>query len=470
MKLDELHFLSAAELRRLIRQKEVSPVEIVDAHLKRVETLEPKLNSFITVAGEKARDAARTAENELAQGIDRGPLHGVPLGLKDVYDTKGLRTTHGCQVFDDHVPKEDSTTAERLHEAGTILLGKLNLHTLEFGPTGQNEFYGDMHNPWDVARHTGGSSGGSGAAVASGQCTIAMGTDSGGSVRIPASLCGIVGLKTTYGLLSRHGLMGLSPTMDHHGPMARTVEDCATMLGVIAGHDPKDPWSSRRPVPDYNKALTGDVRNIRIGLVKEYFESPLDPEVDQAVRKALQVFESLGATVEEVSWPMFHYSLAISSAILLADVAGSLGGLVSEHGPKIENRVRARVESGYFVPVTKYLKAQRGRSLLNRQCYDLLDQVDILAGPTVPVAAPRIGEDEVQVGETRLSTGSSLLHYSRAHNLTGLPAISVPCGFTTTGLPIGMQLVGRAYDEETVLRVAHAYEQATPWHEKRPPV
>jgi aspartyl-tRNA(Asn)/glutamyl-tRNA(Gln) amidotransferase subunit A len=470
LKSEQICFLSAAELGRLIRQKEVSPVEIVDAHLQRIEALEPKLNAFITITGDKARDAARTAEKELEQGIDRGPLHGIPLGLKDAYDTQGLRTTYGCQVFDSHVPEEDSTTARRLREAGTVLLGKLNLHTLEFGPTGQNEFYGDMHNPWDVARYSGGSSGGSGAAVASGQCTIAMGSDTGGSIRIPASLCGIVGLKTTYGLLSHHGLMGLSPTMDHHGPMARTVEDCAMMLGVLAGHDPKDPWSSKRPVPDYTKALTGDIRNIRIGVVKEYFESPVDPEVSRAVREALQVFENLGAAVVEVSWPMFHYSHAISTAILLADTAGSLGGLVSRHGPKIENLVRARIESGYFVPVTKYLKAQHGRSLLNRQSYDLLEQVDILAGPTVPVAAPRIGEDKVQVGDTRLSTVPTLLQYTRAHNLTGLPAISVPCGFTATGLPIGMQLVGRAYDEETVLRVAHAYEQATPWHKKRPPV
>ena len=470
MTIENICFMDAAELGGLIRRKEVSPVEIVDAHLQRIAALEPKLNSFITITGEKARDAARTVEKELAQGIDRGPLHGIPLGLKDAYDTQGLRTTYGCAAFDNHVPDEDSTTTKRLREAGTVLLGKLNLHTLEFGPTGQNEFYGDMHNPWDVDRYTGGSSGGSGAAVASGQCTIAMGSDSGGSVRIPASLCGIVGLKTTYGLLSRHGLMGLSPTMDHHGPMTRTVEDCATMLGVLAGHDPKDPWSSKRPVPDYTKALTGDVKNIRIGVVKEYFESPVDPEVNQAVHKALQVFEDMGATVVEVSWPMFHYSHTISTAILLADTAGSLGGLVSRHGPKIENLVRARVESGSFVPIAKYLKAQHGRSLLNRQSYDLLEQVDILAGPTVPVAAPRIGEEKVQVGDTQLSTVPALLQYTRAHNLTGLPAISIPCGMTTTGLPIGMQLSGRAYDEQTVLRVAHAYEQATPWHEKRPPV
>ena len=398
-------------------------------------------------------------------------MHGVPLGLKDAYDTRGLRTTYGCQVYDDQVPDDDSTTAVRLREAGAVLIGKLNLHTLEFGPTGRNEFYGDMHNPWDVDRYAGGSSGGSGSAVSAGQVTVAMGSDSGGSVRIPASLCGIVGLKTTYGLLSGHGLMGLSPTMDHHGPMTRTVEDNAMVLKSIAGYDPKDTWSATRPVPDYSAALTGDIKGLRVGVVREQFGAPMDPEVKELVQTATQVFEELGATVVEVSWPMFNYSAAISTAILLADTANALGDLVRNHGPKIEDLVRSRVESGAFVPVASYLKAQHARSLHNRQCYDLLDRrVDVLVGPTVPVAAPPIGDDEVQVGDTTLPTVLALLQYTRAHNLTGLPAISVPCGLTNDNLPVGLQIVGRAYDEETVYRAAHAYEQATTWHERRPPV
>ena len=251
---EELCFLSAAELGGLIQQKKISPVEVVETHLQRIEALEPKLNSFITLLPDEARAAARRAEEEVQQGTYRGPLHGIPLGLKDAYHTKGIRTTFGSQVFDSYKPKEDSTTVVKLSEAGAITLGKLNLHTLEFGPTGENDYYGDMHNPWDVTRHTGGSSGGSGSAVAAGGCTIATGSDSGGSIRMPAGLCGIVGLKTTFGRLSRHGLMGLSPTMDHHGPMTRTVPDCALMLQIMAGHDPKDLRSAKVSIPDYTKA------------------------------------------------------------------------------------------------------------------------------------------------------------------------------------------------------------------------
>ena len=468
MAVTEACFMSASELGHLIRQREISVVEVTEAHLQRIEELEPRLNSFITITADEARSAALELESEAAEGRYRGPLHGIPLGLKDAYDTKGIRTTYGSQVFDNHVPDEDSTTVVRLREAGAILLGKLNLHTLEFGPTGENDFYGDMHNPWDITRYTGGSSGGSGSAVASGECTIATGSDSGGSIRIPAALCGIVGLKTTFGLLTRHGLMGLSPTMDHHGPMARTVKDCALMLGATAGHDPKAPRSTRRPIPDYAGSLTGDVKGVRIGLVKEFFDAPIDPEVRDAVELALKVLESHGATVVEVSWPMFRYSAAISTAILLADTAESLGDLVLEHGPMVGNPTRARVESGFFIPVVKYLKAQRARAELNRQSYGLLEEVDILAGPTVPVVAPKIGEKEVQVGKTRMPTAAALLQYTRAHNLNGLPAISVPCGFNNIGLPIGLQLAGRPFGETTVLRVAHAYEQATSWHKDHP--
>lgn len=470
MDIQEICSFSAAKLGSLIRQRKLSPVEVVEAHLRRIDQLEPKLNSFITLLADEAMAAARRSEEEIQQGNYRGPLHGIPLGLKDAYDTKGIRTTYGSQIFDTHIPQEDSTTVERLREAGAICMGKLNLHTLEFGGTGENEYYGDMHNPWDITRYAGGSSGGSASAVASGECAIATGSDSGGSVRIPASLSGIVGFKTTFGLLSRHGLIALSPTLDHHGPMTRTVEDCATMLGIIAGYDPKDPRSAKRPVPDYTKALTGDVKNVRIGLVKEFLEMPVDPEVRNIVQKALKVLEGLGATVVEVSWPLFTYCWAVSTAILAADAACSLRDLALQHGPMIDKSVRARIESGFFIPVTRYLQAQRARALFNRQSYDLLKQVDILAGPTVPVTAPTIGEKEVQVGDTRMPTGAALVQYTRAFNLNGLPTISVPCGFSNAGLPIGLQLAGRAFEDAVVLRVAHAYEQATPWHKKRPPV
>ena len=470
MDAKEICFLSASELSNLIRQGDLSPVEVIDAHLKRIEELEPTLNSFITVLAEEARAAAVKLEREVRLGEYRGPLHGIPLGLKDVYDTKGVRTTMGCEPYADRIPKEDSTTVERLREAGAVSLGKLNLHTLEFGPLGENDYYGDMHNPWDTTRNTGGSSGGSASAVASGECTVAMGTDSGGSVRVPASLCGIVGLKTTHGLLSRHGLMELSPTMDHHGPMTRTVADCAMVLSAIVGADDRDPWMVRRPALDYATALTGEVKGLVVGLVKEFFELPIDPEIRDAVHKSMDVLDGLGAIVEEVSWPMYLQATAASTAVLIADTASSLRDLVMGHGAKIDPSVRSRIESGMFIPVDKYIRAKQASTLINKESYDLLNRVDILAGPTVAITAPKIDEEMVQVGDTRMRKANAVLQYTRVYNLNGLPTISVPCGFSESGLPIGLQLAGRAFDEATVLRVAHAYEQATPWNKRRPPV
>ena len=466
----ELCFMSASELAPLIRQGDLSPVEVVDAHLERIEELEPTLNSFITVLSEEARAAAVELEREAGRGEYRGPLHGVPLGIKDVYDTRGVRTTFGCEYYADRIPQADSTTVERLREAGAVSMGKLNLHTLEFGPLGENGYFGDMHNPWDATRHTGGSSGGSASAVASGECTVAMGTDSGGSIRVPASLCGIVGLKTTYGLLSRHGLMELSPAMDHHGPMTRTVADCAMVLSAIVGADDRDPWMARRPVEDYAEALTGEVKGLRIGLVKEFFELPIDPEVRDAVHKSMDVLDELGAIVEDVSWPMYLEATAASTAVLVADTASSLRDLVMEHGDKVDSPVRSRIESGMFIPVTKYIRAKQASTLINKESYDLLSGVDILAGPTAPITAPEIAQQMVDVGGTEMPKGAAVLQYTRVYNLNGLPTISVPCGFSEAGLPIGLQLAGRAFDEATVLQVAHAYEQATSWHKRRPPV
>lgn len=470
MDITEICFLTAAELSTLINHGDLSPLEVVDAHLRRIDELEPTLNSFITVLSQEARVTAGVLEEEAARGYYRGPLHGIPLGLKDVYDTKGIRTTFGCEYYADRVPKQDSTTVERLREAGAVSLGKLNLHTLEFGPLGENKYYGDMHNPWDITRHTGGSSGGSASAVASGECTVAMGTDSGGSIRVPASLCGIVGLKTTFGLLSRHGLMELSPNMDHHGPMARSVADCAMVLGAIVGKDDRDPWMARYQEQDYMGALTGDVEGVRIGLVKEFFELPVDSEVRDAVYKSMDVLDSLGAIVREVSWPMYLHATAASTAILLADTSASLQELAMEHGDKIDLSVRNKIESGMFIPVTKYIRAKQASAMINKESYDLLTEVDILAGPTVPTTAPKIDDDVVQVGDTKMPKAAAVLQYTRVYNLNGLPTISVPCGFSESGLPIGLQLAGRAFDEVTVLKVAHAYEQATSWHQRRPPL
>ncbi len=470
MNNSELCFLSAWELSKLIKGRKVSLVEVVEAHLERIKATEPALNSFITLLPDRARKAALQAEEEVRADRYRGPLHGVPLGLKDLYYTRGVRTTSGSKVFHDFLPDYDCTIAARFAQAGAILLGKLNLHQLAYGPTGENPDYGHMHNPWDPQRIAGGSSGGSGSAAAAGQCTITMGSDTGGSIRIPAALCGIVGLKPTYGLLSRHGLTPLAWSLDHPGPMVRTVEDCALVLNALAGHDPKDPASARVPVPDYTQALVPDVRGLHIGVPKEYFEVPLDSEVEGAVRKAIATLGEMGAEVREVSWPMFHQAPAISSAIMFSEASACHAGLVRQHGERLYPQVRLRLESGLFISASDYIKAQRARALFIRQTLELLEQVDLLAGPQMAITAPRLLEREVQVRGRRVQVIPILTQYTRPFNITGFPAISVPCGFSSQGLPIGLQLAGRPFGEPTVLRAAYAYQQATQWHQRRPPI
>ena len=466
----ELCYASAGQLAPLIQNREVSPVEVIDAHLERIGATEGVLNSFITLLAEEAKASARRAEAEIQRGNYRGPLHGIPVGLKDLYNTAGVRTTSGSRIFDNYLPDRDCTVAARFHQAGAILLGKLNMHPFAYGPTGENADYGHMHNPWNPELITGGSSGGSGSAPAAGQCTIAMGSDTGGSVRIPAALCGIVGLKPTYGLVSRSGLTPLSWSMDHPGPMVRTVEDAALVMNTVAGYDPEDPGSAKVEVPDYTAALTGDIKGLRIGVPREYFTAPLDPGVGQAVREAVGLLEELGATVSEVDFPMFEYAQAVSGTVLMSEASACHRDLLKRDADKIYPPVRLRLEAGLFVSAADYLKAQQGRSEFNRAVRRLFETVDLLAGPTEPVTAPQILAQEVQAGEVSIGTTAALTQYTRLYNITGSPAISVPCGFSQDGLPIGLQLAGRAFDEATVLRAAHAYEQATDWHRRRPPI
>ena len=344
------------------------------------------------------------------------------------------------------------------------------MHQFAYGPTGENPDYGHMHNPWDPERITGGSSGGSGSATAAGQCTITMGSDTGGSVRIPAALCGIVGHKPTYGLVSRHGLTPLSWCMDHPGPMVRTVEDAALTMNVIAGYDPNDVASTRREVPDYTKSLTGEVRGLRIGVVKEFFEAPLDPQVGEAVKHAIDLLEELGAAVSQVSFPMYRHSQAISGTILMAEAAAYHRELLAQDGDRLYPPVRLRLEAGLFISAADYLRAQQARSEFDREARQLLREVDLLAGPTEPVTAPQLLATQLEIGEESVGTTAALTQYTRPYNITGFPAISVPCGFSDEGLPIGLQLAGRPFEDQTVLRAAYAYEQATDWRRRRPPI
>ena len=466
----EICYMGAGDLSKLVQSKEISPVEIIEAHLTRIDATEPVLNSFITLLADQARKSARQAEKDIQAGRYKGPLHGIPVALKDLYNTGGVRTTSGSRIFDTFIPTEDCTVAAKFHQAGAILLGKLNMHQFAYGPTGENPDYGHMHNPWNPDMVTGGSSGGSGSAASAGQCTITTGSDTGGSIRIPAALCGIVGLKPTYGLVSRYGLSALSWSLDHPGPMTRTVEDTAITMNVIAGHDPKDVASAKVDIPDYTSALTGDVKGLRIGIVKEYFAAPLDPQVRKAVMDAISLLESMGAEIKEVSYPMFNQSQAISSTVLMAEATAYHRDLLEKDGHQLYEPVRQRLEAGLFISAAEYLRAQQARSIFDQQGRRLLDEVDLLAGPTEPVTAPEILASKVMAGEQEVGVVGALTQYTRPYNINGFPAISVPCGFSDDGMPIGLQLAGRPFDELTVLRAAHAYEQANEWHTRRPPI
>ena len=466
----EICYMSAGDLSKLVQNKEISPVEIIEAHLTRIDATEPVLNSFITLLADEARGAALQAEKDIQAGRYKGPLHGIPVALKDLYNTGGVRTTSGSRIFDNFIPTEDCTVAAKFQQAGAILVGKLNMHPFAYGPTGENLDYGHMHNPWNPDMVTGGSSGGSGSAAAAGQCTITTGSDTGGSIRIPAALCGIVGLKPTYGLVSRHGLTPLSWSLDHPGPMTRTVEDAAITMNVIAGHDPKDVASAKVDIPDYTSALSGDIKGLRIGIVKEYFETPLDPQVRKAVMDAIGLLESMGAEVKEVSYPMFNQSQAISSTVLMSEATAYHRDLLEKDGHQIYEPVRQRLEAGLFISAAEYLRAQQARTIFDNQGRSLLDDVDLLAGPTEPVTAPRIMASKVMAGEQEVGVVGALTQYTRPYNINGFPAISVPCGFSDENMPIGLQLAGKPFDELTVLRAAHAYEQTTDWHTRRPPV
>ena len=468
--MSELHWRSMAELGHMVATKEVSPVEVVRAHLDRVAALDAKLKSFITVCGDQALEAARAAEAELVAGRSAGPLHGVPYGPKDLYNTKGVRTTGGSKILADFVPAEDATVVSRLRAAGLIVLGKLNMHEFAYGPEGLNAHYGDARNPWDATAHrvAGGSSSGSGVAVAAGLCPGALGSDTGGSIRIPASLCGISGIKPTYGRVSRAGVLPLAWSMDHAGPMARTVRDLALMLGAMAGYDAADPTTSVLPVPDYTAALTGEVKGLRVGLLRAHFNDVAAPEVRAAVDAAAKRLEQAGAVVDEVNLAEVVHVAAASFAIVATEALAYHAEWMRTRSADYQPDVRDRLKMGALVSGVQYVRAQQVRQLVRREVDAALARRDVLLAPATPIPAPVLGEKATQLGDGTSDVRSALIRFTRPFNLSGHPACSVPCGFTAAGLPIGMQLVGRPFDEATVLRAGDAYQRLTDWHARRP--
>ncbi len=455
MQPSELSLTAAADA---LRERRLSPVELVDSVLDRIARVEPHLAAYVTVTAERARNAARAAEREAAAGRFRGPLHGIPMALKDLIDVAGMATTASSRVRADHRATVDSTVAARLSAAGAVLVGKTETHEFAYGLTTPQ-----TRNAWDHDRVAGGSSGGSAVAVAAGAAVFALGTDTGGSVRVPAALNGVVGLKPTYGLVPRHGVTSLSWSLDHVGTLTRTVEDAALVLSAVAGYDPRDQASLPAATADYRPGGAGDLTGLRVGVPGNYYFDRVHPEVESAVRRAVDRLQALGARLVEVEIPMTRYIQAAHWGLMVPEATAyherTLRTVPDLYAPD----VRVLLEAGELLSAGDYLRAQRARTLMRQEWARMLDEVDVIAAPAVPVTAVPAGESSVTWSDgTEESVSDAYVRLSSPANITGVPALSVPVGHDRAGLPIGMQLLGRPLSEALLLRVGHAYERSGP--------
>jgi aspartyl-tRNA(Asn)/glutamyl-tRNA(Gln) amidotransferase subunit A len=449
-----------SELSRRFRKKEVSPVEITKECVGRIERLNPRLNAFITVMAESALGEARAAEKEISGGHWRGPLHGIPVALKDLIDTAGIRTTSASALHKDRVPREDAEVVRKLREAGAIIVGKNNLHEFAYGGSSLISHFGDVYNPWDVKRIAGGSSGGSAASVPAGMACAAIGTDTAGSIREPAALCGCVGIKPTYGRVSSRGVTPLSASLDHVGPLAACVEDAAIVMQAIAGYDPADITSAEVPVTDYVSVLKEGATGLRVGVPRAYFFDDLDPEVASALEHALTGIVTLGARIKEV-----RLEVTTDRTLQAAESYAYHAEDVARHPELYQAETVQRIRAGEKVTAAEYIQKRRELEVARRNIRDVFAEVDLLVTPTTPLAAPTVAELRADAEALRPAE-LKLLRNTRPFNVWGLPAISVPCGFTQGGLPIGLQIAGPHRREDLVLRLAYAYEQATAWHKR----
>ena len=468
---NNLCYLSATDLGEKIAAGEISSVDATEAYLDRIAQLDGNYASYITVTAERAREDARRADAEIAAGNRRGPLHGVPVAVKDQFDTAGIATTNGSTILAENVPDADATVMARLEAAGTVLLGKLNMSEYASGDAFRHP-YGRPRNPWDTRRNPGTSSSGSGAATAAFLCATSLGEDTGGSIRGPAAFCGLVGIRPTFGRVSRHGVFGASWSMDTVGPISRTVTDCAHTLAAIAGHDPHDPQTWDAPVPAYAAALDGNIAGLKLGIVTERVHTDAnDPEVRDAVIAATEVLGGLGAEVRELSLPLIVNSSEISYAIISSDAAMLNWDIIStERLRELDHNNQVRLLMGSVIPAKAYQKAMRLRDALRSQIIAALDDVDALIMPASSVPATPIPESAGLGTKADVIAGfKGRRGFTAPFNLANLPALSINCGFTASGLPIGLQIAGRAFDETTLFRLAYAYEQATDWGERRPP-
>jgi aspartyl-tRNA(Asn)/glutamyl-tRNA(Gln) amidotransferase subunit A len=483
--------LTIAAAAERLRRGELSAVELTRAALDRIAATDDAVHAFLTVTADEALAAARAADAALRAGTAAGPLAGIPIAVKDVIATAGVRTTAASKILEGFVPPYDATVTRRLKDAGAVLVGKVNCDEFAMGSSNENSAYGPTRNPWDLERVPGGSSGGSAACVAAGQALAALGTDTGGSIRLPASYTGIVGMKPTYGRVSRFGVIAYASSLDQVGPLTRDVTDCALVLSVLAGHDPRDSTSVDRPVGDYARAVAGGVagaRGLRIALPREYFVEGMQPEIERAVRAAAAIFRDAGAAVRDASLPHTEHGVACYYIVATAEASSNLarydgiryglrapteGSLLDLYrqtreagfGPEVKRRIMLGtyvLSSGYYDAY--YLKAQKVRTLIRRDFDDVFASADVILTPVAPTTAFRIGEKTADPLQMYLSDVFMI-----AVNLAGLPSIVVPCGVDDAGMPIGMQIVGPPFGEEAVLRAARAFEAATRWHELRPP-
>ncbi len=461
--------MNILEAAQALRARQVSSAELTEAAIQRIRQLNPKLNAFITVTEDHARQQAKAADEALARGIDHGPLHGIPVAVKDMFSTKGIRTTCGSALFANHIPDLDAAVVEKLATAGAVFLGKTGMHELAYGITSNNPHFGAVRNPWDVERIPGGSSGGSGAAVAAGMVFMAMGSDTGGSIRIPASFCGTVGLKPTSGRVSRYGTMPLDFSLDHMGPLARTVRDAALTLEAIAGFDKRDDTSSRVPPSKYVPGAAPSIRGLRIGLAENFYMERLDPDAGAAVARMAEMAEKLGARVTQVRVPDILALNTAGRVILLVEASALLERHMNQRD-KFGPDVLALLDQGRLLPATDYVNAQRLRRVMQREFNQLWSEIDCLFTPTTPMAAPRIGENTVPLGDATDDVRLAATRLVRGINVLGLPALSIPCGLDRRGLPLGLQIIGKAFDEAGVLRVGAALEDATDHHRLSPPL
>ena len=465
----DLATLTLKQASDLIARSDVSPVELTNACLARIDRYDRQINAFITVTREQALAVARDMEAELRRGARRGPLHGIPIALKDNIDTAGIPTTAASGVFEDRVPTEDADVVARLQKAGAVMLGKLNLHEFALGGTSAVTYFGPVHNPWSLDRVAGGSSGGSAAAIAADMCFGALGTDTGGSIRIPASLCGIVGLKPTYGRVSNRGVIPMAWTLDHVGPMCKTVEDASLMLTAIAGYDPLDPVSVDTPVAEYGRAIGAQTSKLRVGVVRTPFFDNVDPEVAKAIETAIEVVRKLTAGVTDVQVPPAGNVAAVWNPEIYAYHLP----WITKTPELYQGATRNLIQGAGKANAAAYAQARRDVDIVRRGIRKVFDTVDLLITPTQRGVAQPIAPQQAPAAGGRGGApppGAGGLVNTAAFDIYGLPTISVPCGFSASGLPIGLQISGNHFSESTVLALAHAYERATEWHARRPPL